>query len=84
MLYVQCCCSSGAAAAAGRKHSCSSQAEPQIFGLEEWVEGHAKGPKIPEGDGDDQAVADEAEAVVRGSLQAGLGDWDPKVRSRRD
>jgi hypothetical protein len=77
MLYVHCCCTkcsrpaAGAAAAAGG----SSSTIYKLFGLEDWVEQHAKGPVIPS---DDDA---EAERLVRSTVLASSSGWDAQVRN---
>jgi hypothetical protein len=80
MLYVHCCCTkcsrptAGAAAAAAGS---SSRTIYKLFGLEDWVEQHAKGPVIPS---DDDAEAEaEAERLVRTIVLASSSSWSAQV-----
>jgi hypothetical protein len=74
MLYVQCCCTKCSRPAAGTAAAASSSATCRLYGLEDWVEQHAKGPVIPS---DDDA---EAERLVRSSVLASSSGWDTQVR----
>jgi hypothetical protein len=76
---VHCCCTkcsrptAGAAAAAAG----SSSSRNKLFGLEDWVEQHAKGPVIPS---DDNAEAEaEAERLVRTTVLASSSSWSTQV-----
>lgn len=42
---------------------CKAKAAPQLYGLEEWAEDHAKGITTP--DGEDAASVRESERIVR-------------------